>query len=326
MSPQHAPALHGQYPLGPFHEAACRTQVARLRRCSVWLLPARMAKQPPIWRPLRPGGSRRQSPQWPQHPMLVSSHRRDHEGNDRFPRVPPEGKPGMVRELFEGTAVCYDLTNDLMYLPRRSMPVTDKPASLRAKLTGGVLRRPSRCTTTQSMRRPLRASLRPRRTVPTSGSSGIAVFLIRQSSRSARFWRSPSTLYSASIWKIQTLISKKAQEIYVFDFSLFTHKRYVWVLICITMPRIFGRNYKPMLSSLNSMSNNKWICLSNSFLSLWNLMLCHQFFYHLLNVSIILAKEFWVIFTPMCKFSRILFAAFHFHSNLPRRLKAPFSN
>src|SRR3954452_23282023 len=62
------------------------------------------------------------------------------------------------------------------YLPRRPTPVTTAPSSSCATAVGsaGAVRRPSRMSTPTSSR-PTSTSTSPRRTVSTSGSSGIDV-------------------------------------------------------------------------------------------------------------------------------------------------------
>src|SRR5580693_3059447 len=59
------------------------------------------------------------------------------------------------------------------YLARRPRPVTVEPSRRLAKSAGSGQRRSPRCTSTLAKRAPSIAGSSPRRTVSTSGSSGI---------------------------------------------------------------------------------------------------------------------------------------------------------
>src|ERR1700676_4520188 len=60
-----------------------------------------------------------------------------------------------------------------MYLPRRASPPICAPSRRSASIGGNGRRRSGRRNSARTMRRPLMRSAKPRRTVSTSGSSGI---------------------------------------------------------------------------------------------------------------------------------------------------------
>src|SRR6266851_579003 len=66
-----------------------------------------------------------------------------------------------------------------MYLPRRDSPPISAPSSRLASIGGNGRRRSGRRNSARTIRRPVMRNARPRRTVSTSGSSGIERWLAR---------------------------------------------------------------------------------------------------------------------------------------------------